>query len=269
MMPPSPTPDEAGGDPTLKEAKPASYGHMLAVYAERVRPAKPDDKPLEDDVHEAMAQAVDQSEESVGMGPPLVGGDGEISIGAEALPSEVIDASDFVEDRLPAAEADETPEENLEGREFSIAVDNSGMREQFLAAGGIPSDAPPPPVETNTTSSMADLKRKDILGRLKTEYGLELDGGDSMPIVLLNRIEGMVFNDTWPTGEDDTRRSIKLLLTSMDAKEYAKSELFAGELEAMKKALKDELEKRRNKKSGENQPGSKKRKGPPPFPTKR
>jgi hypothetical protein len=265
MMPPEQSDDEAGGHPSANEKRP-TYGSMLAVYAVREKPAE---KPLEDDVQEALVQAVTPDEETMGLGPPIVEGEGDADATTEAGPSEVIDATDLVEDKLPPAGAAEAPEENLEGREYAMAVDNTGIREQFLAAGGAPSDAPPPAADTNTPSSLSDLRRKDILGRLKADYGLDLEDGDDKPaLALLTRIEGMVYNDTWPS-EEETRRTIRLLLMALDPKEFVRSQVFSVDLESLKTAFKADLEKRRHKKPGGNQPGSKKRKSPPPFPGNR
>ncbi len=271
--------EEVSGGKTTKNDKP-SCGGMLAVYAEREKPstkplptasdaAKTEDK---GEVLDALTAATAPDEDW--SGPPLTSGAGDatVSFSSESIPpgvipSEVIDASEFVEDAPPKAAKDEKPEENPECMEYPRSVDNSGMREQFLAAGGMPSDLPPPPVEADTGASADENLKQEILNRLKIDLYLILP--NSTPAKLLHKLNGVVFGDFWPPSEQDARRIVSLLFDAgIVFGQYDMKSLAMTPLDELKSLLKAELDLRRAKKSAaEPLPiQHKKRKGPPPLP---
>ncbi len=258
-----PPPDEevSGGQPAKNSGRSIS-----ATYAELVS------RPRPSEVVDAMKAAVEQDDDELNGGPPIRRDDdttidvGTESIAPGALPSEVVDVTDLLDEVNARVEADEPTEENPEGKEYTIPVDNTGISAQFRAAGGAPSDAPPPPVETNTTSSLLDLKRREVQGRIKTDFNFEAQAVGDMPIAMLHKVEGIIFDNTWPN-DDTSRRILRILLVELDSEEYDKPEVLAGDLDALKTAFRAELDKRRIKKPGEASPGSKKRRGgPPPLP---
>lgn len=251
MIPPSPPPSDKGRGGSSAKKPSASFGRIFATYAEKENLSV---KAPVSEVIDALTAAVAPDADLVG--PPLTSdtGDAIISFSSESAPPGEISSDASID----VSELAEPLEENLEGKEYSREVDHSGMRDQFLAAGGSRSDTPPPPTETNTSSSLSDLKCKEIQDRLKTDFGLEIQAIGEMPMAMLIKVEGVIFRNSWPN-EDSSRRILRILLTAIDPQEYDRPEVLSSDLNALKKAFKAELDNRRLSKT-------KKRKGPPPLP---